>query len=431
MRKIASVHARQILDSRGSPTVEVDLVLDDRRSGRAAVPSGASTGSREAVELRDGDEERYGGKGVTKAVANVNGPIASRLVAEPVEDQAALDDLLRELDGTEDKSRLGANAILGVSLAFARAVAASEREPLYRSLGGPGATLLPVPMFNVLNGGVHADNSVDPQEFMIAPCGAPSFSEALRMGAETYGALKSVLKRRGYATSVGDEGGFAPNVRSNEEAIEVVVEAISKAGFRAGDDVVIALDPAASEFFEDGAYVFKKSDESRRTPAEMVAFWERWVDRYPIACIEDGVAENDDAGWKLITQRLGARVQLVGDDNFVTDPALIRAAAADGIANAALVKPNQIGTLTETLAAIAEAKKAGYGTVISHRSGETTDDFIADLAVATSAGQIKTGAPCRGERLAKYNRLLRIEEELGSRSRYAGRAPFSRGPTRR
>lgn len=426
MRKIASVHARQILDSRGNPTVEVDLLLDDRSSGRAAVPSGASTGSREAVELRDGDEDRYGGKGVTKAVANVNGLIASRLVAEPIEDQAALDELLCDLDGTPDLSRLGANAILGVSLSFARAVAASEREPLYRSLGGPDATLLPVPMFNVLNGGVHADNSVDPQEFMIAPSGAATFSDALRMGAETYHALKSVLKKKGYATAVGDEGGFAPNLRSNEEAIEVVLEAIGHAGFRAGQDVVIALDPAASEFFEDGTYVFRKSDASRRTPAEMVAFWEAWVTKYPIVCIEDGVAENDERGWKLITEELGARIQLVGDDNFVTNPSIIRAAVQAGIANASLIKPNQIGTLTKTLAAIAESKRAGYGTVISHRSGETSDDFIADLAVATAAGQIKTGAPCRGERLAKYNQLLRIEEELGDAARFAGHTPFRR-----
>lgn len=426
MRKIAAIHARQILDSRGNPTVEVDLKLEDHCRGRAAVPSGASTGTREAVELRDGDPSRFGGKGVTKAVANVNGPIADRLVSKSVDEQSGLDALLCELDGTPTKSRLGANAILGVSLAFARAVAASKREPLYRSLGGADATLLPVPMFNVLNGGVHADNSVDPQEFMIAPCGAPSFSEALRMGAEAYHALKSVLKKRGYVTAVGDEGGFAPNVRSNAEAIEVVLEAIGLAGYRAGDDVVIALDPAASEFFEDGAYVFKKSDKSRRTPAEMVAFWEDWVRQYPIASIEDGVAENDDAGWKLITERLGSKIQLVGDDNFVTNPSIIRAAIANGVANAALIKLNQIGTLTETLAAIAEAKKAGYGTVISHRSGETSDDFIADLAVATSAGQIKTGAPCRGERLAKYNQLLRIEEELGASARYAGRAPFRR-----
>lgn len=426
MRKIAAIHARQILDSRGNPTVEVDLTLEDHCRGRAAVPSGASTGTREAVELRDGDPSRFGGKGVTKAVANVNGPIADRLVSKSVDEQSGLDALLCELDGSPTKSRLGANAILGVSLAFARAVAASKREPLYRSIGGGDGTLLPVPMFNVLNGGVHADNSVDPQEFMIAPCGAPSFSEALRMGAETYQALKSVLKKRGYATAVGDEGGFAPNVRSNAEALEVVLEAIGLAGYRAGDDVVIALDPAASEFFEDGAYVFKKSDKSRRTPAEMVAFWEDWVRQYPIASIEDGVAENDDAGWKLITEQLGSKIQLVGDDNFVTNPAIIRAAIADGVANAALIKLNQIGTLTETLAAIAEARKAGYGTVISHRSGETSDDFIADLAVATSAGQTKTGAPCRGERLAKYNQLLRIEEELGASARYAGRAPFRR-----
>ncbi len=424
MKKIAFIHARQILDSRGNPTVEVDLVLDDGARGRAAVPSGASTGTREAVELRDGDASRYGGKGVRKAVANVNGPIARAIVERAFVDQAALDERLCELDGTEFKVRLGANALLGVSLAFARALAASRREPLYRSLGGPDATLLPVPMFNVLNGGVHADNNVDFQEFMIAPAGAATFSEALRMGVETYHALKAVLKKRGYTTAVGDEGGFAPSVRSNEEAIEVVLEAIGHAGFRAGEDVLLALDPAASAFFEDGAYVFRKSDRSRRSPEEMVAFWDAWVRKYPIASLEDGVAEDDDEGWRKITEVLGARIQLVGDDNFVTNPSLIRAAVRAGIANASLIKPNQIGTLTETLAAIAESKRAGYGTVISHRSGETSDDFIADLAVAAVAGQIKTGAPCRGERVVKYNQLLRIEEELGGAARFAGRAPF-------
>lgn len=426
MRVIASLHARPILDSRGDPTVEVDLTLSDRSFGRAAVPSGVSTGTREAVELRDGDYSRFGGKGVANVIANVNGEIAGRLLATPLDGQAELDAVLCELDGTPNKSRLGANAILGVSMAFARAVAASEREPLYRSLGGSDACILPVPMFNVLNGGAHADSSVDVQEFMIAPCGATSFSEALRMGTETYHALKLVLKARGYATSVGDEGGFAPHARSNQEALELVLEAVSTAGFRPGADIVIALDPAASGFFVDGEYVFAKSDQTRRTPAEMVAFWEDWVARYPIACIEDGVAENDDFGWKLLTERLGSNVQLVGDDNFATNPALIRAAVASGIGNAALIKPNQIGTVTETFAAIAAAKEAGYGIVVSHRSGETTDDFIADLAVAVSAGQIKTGAPCRGERVAKYNQLLRIEEELGSRARYAGRAPFFR-----
>jgi enolase len=425
---ITSIGARQILDSRGNPTVEVDLTLSDGSFGRAAVPSGASTGTREAVELRDGDRARFGGKGVSKAVANVKGPIAENLVGRTVPTQAALDQVLIALDNTETKAKLGANAILGVSLAYARATAASAQVPLFRHLLGGDANLLPVPMFNVLNGGVHADNSVDPQEFMIAPVSAGSFAEALRMGAETYHALKAVLKERGYGTAVGDEGGFAPNARSNVEAVELVLAGIERAGFKAGDDIVLALDPAASEFFEDGAYVFKKSDKSRRSPAEMVAFWEDWVRQYPmIASIEDGVAENDDEGWRLITDRLGKKIQLVGDDNFVTNPAIIRAAVAAGVANAALIKLNQIGTVTETLEAIAEARKAGYGTVISHRSGETSDDFIADFAVATSAGQIKTGAPCRGERVAKYNQLLRIEEELGTAARYAGRAPFKRG----
>lgn len=427
MITITSIRARQILDSRGNPTVEVDLTLEGGSFGRAAVPSGASTGTREAVELRDGDRARFGGKGVSKAVSNVLGPIAESLVGRTVPTQAALDQVLIALDGTPTKAKLGANAILGVSLAYARATAASAHVPLFRHLLGGDASLLPVPMFNVLNGGVHADNSVDPQEFMIAPVSAGSFAEALRMGAETYHALKAVLKERGYGTAVGDEGGFAPNARSNIEAVELVLAGIERAGFKAGDDIVLALDPAASEFFEDGAYVFKKSDKSRRSPAEMVAFWEDWVRQYPmIASIEDGVAENDDEGWRLITERLGSKIQLVGDDNFVTNPAIIRAAVAAGVANAALIKLNQIGTVTETLAAITEARKAGYGTVISHRSGETSDDFIADFAVATSAGQIKTGAPCRGERVAKYNQLLRIEEELGTAARYAGRAPFRR-----
>ena len=425
MNTITSIRARQILDSRGNPTVEVDLVLGDGATGRAAVPSGASTGTREAVELRDGDRARFGGKAVSKAVANVAGPIAENLVGRTVPTQAALDQVLIALDGTPTKARLGANAILGVSLAYARASAASAHEPLFRHLVSADASLLPVPMFNVLNGGVHADNSVDPQEFMIAPVSAGSFAEALRMGAETYHALKAVLKERGYGTAVGDEGGFAPNARSNVEAVELVLAGIERAGFRPGEDIVLALDPAASEFFEDGAYVFKKSDKSRRTPAEMVAFWEDWVRQYPmIASIEDGIAENDDEGWRLLTERLGEKIQLVGDDNFVTNPGIIRAAVSAGIANAALIKLNQIGTVTETLEAMAEARKGGYGTVISHRSGETSDDFIADFAVATSAGQIKTGAPCRGERVAKYNQLLRIEEELGGAARFAGRTPF-------
>jgi enolase len=349
-----------------------------------------------------------------------------RVIGHVANAQGELDEKLCALDGTENKGRLGANAILGVSLAVARAAAASAKEPLYRHLGGPKARLLPVPMLNVLNGGVHADNSVDPQEFMIAPVCASSFGEALRMAAETYQVLKGGLKKKGYTTAVGDEGGFAPNLRSNVEAVEVILEAIRAAGYRAGEDIVIALDPAASEFFEDGAYVFNKSDKSRRTPAEMVAYWEDWVRQYPIASIEDGVAENDTEGWKIITERLGKRIQLVGDDSLVTNPALIRKAVREGVANAVLIKLNQIGTLTETLTAIKEARAGNYGTVISHRSGETSDDFIADLAVATGAGQIKTGAPCRGERVAKYNQLLRIEEELGSDAEYAGQRPFQR-----
>jgi enolase len=420
MATISSVHAREILDSRGNPTVEVDAVLSDGSHGRAGVPSGASTGSREAVELRDGESKRFGGKGVREAVGHVNEAIQKAVVGRSARDQAGLDETLCSLDGTENKANLGANAILGVSMAVARACAASSNEPLYRSLGGADARLLPVPMFNVLNGGVHADNSVDPQEFMIAPVGATSFFEAVRMAAETYQALKTGLKTKGYATAVGDEGGFAPRLRSNVEAVEVILEAIRVAGLTAGKDIVLALDPAASEFFEDGVYVFRKSDGSKRTPAEMVAYWEEWVRQYPIASIEDGVAENDIAGWRLMTDKLGGRIQLVGDDNLVTNPVLIREAIANHVGNAVLIKLNQIGTVTETFSAIKEAQRAAYGTVISHRSGETPDDFIADLAVATGAGQIKSGAPCRGERVAKYNQLIRIEEELGTSARYAG-----------
>ncbi len=424
MSTIASIHAREILDSRGNPTVEVDVHLADGSTGRAAVPSGASTGSREAIELRDGDPQRYSGKGVSRAVANVNDTITSALLGAEAADQEAIDARLCSLDGTENKERLGANAILGVSLAVARASAHSVGLPLYRYLGGVDARLLPVPMFNVLNGGVHADNSVDLQEFMIAPVGVSSFCEALRMGAETYHALKATLKEKGYGTAVGDEGGFAPNLKANVEAVECILHAIERAGLRPGEDIVLALDPAASEFFDDGVYVFRKSDQSRRSAAEMIAFYEEWVRQFPILSIEDGLAEGDWEGWKLLTERLGNRIQLVGDDIFVTNPAIIHRAVDEKIANAALIKLNQIGTVTETLAAMAEARAGGYGTVISHRSGETPDDFIADLAVATSAGQIKTGAPCRGERVAKYNQLVRIEEELGTQARYAGRRPF-------
>jgi len=424
MSTIVSIHAREILDSRGNPTVEVDVHLADGSTGRAAVPSGASTGSREAIELRDGDPQRYSGKGVSRAVANVNDTITSALLGAEAADQEAIDARLCSLDGTENKERLGANAILGVSLAVARASAHSVGLPLYRYLGGVDARLLPVPMFNVLNGGVHADNSVDLQEFMIAPVGVSSFCEALRMDAETYHALKATLKEKGYGTAVGDEGGFAPNLKANVEAVEYILHAIERAGLRPGEDIVLALDPAASEFFDDGVYVFRKSDQSRRSAAEMIAFYEEWVRQFPILSIEDGLAEGDWEGWKLLTERLGNRIQLVGDDIFVTNPAIIHRAVDEKIANAALIKLNQIGTVTETLAAMAEARAGGYGTVISHRSGETPDDFIADLAVATSAGQIKTGAPCRGERTAKYNQLVRIEEELGTQARYAGRRPF-------
>ncbi len=426
MSGIASVKAREILDSRGNPTVEVDVRLEDGAFGRAGVPSGASTGSREALELRDGDDKRYGGKGVSRAVANVNDVIAPAVRGAEASDQEALDGKLLAVDGTENKDRLGANAILGVSMAAARAAAASLRTPLYRYLGGAEARLLPVPMFNVLNGGVHADNSVDFQEFMIAPVGAPSFREALRWGAECYQALKATLKGKGYGTAVGDEGGFAPDLKANVEAVEVILAAIVKAGLKPGIDVVLALDPAASEFYEDGAYVLAKSDKSRKSSAEMVEFWAAWVRQYPIWLIEDGLAEQDWDGWKLLTDVLGKTIKLVGDDIFVTNPAIVRRAIEKGVGNSVLIKLNQIGTVTETRQAMAVARGAGYGTVVSHRSGETADDFIADFAVATGAAQLKTGAPCRGERVAKYNQLLRIEEELGSAARYAGPRPFGR-----
>jgi enolase len=409
----------------------VDVRLDDGTLGRAAIPAGASTGRREAVELRDRESARYGGKGVLRAVANVNEGLAPELLGAGVSDQRSLDEHLIALDGTENKSRLGANAILGASLAVARAAAASARLPLYRTLRRDAELLLPAPMFNVLNGGAHADNSVDFQEFMIAPVGAPSFREALRMGAEIYSALKATLRESGHGTAVGDEGGFAPNLRADVEAVELILRAIEHAGLRAGVDVVLALDPAASEFFHEGAYVFRKSDGKRRSSAQMVALYEDWVRQFPIWSIEDGLAEDDWDGWRDLTERLGRRVQLVGDDIFVTNPQIIEEAIAEKIANAALIKLNQIGTLTETLRAIDTARIAGYGTVISHRSGETSDDFIADLAVGTAAGQIKTGAPARGERVAKYNQLLRIEEELGAEARYAGRAFAAAGGFRR
>ncbi|NJN87727.1 MAG: phosphopyruvate hydratase [Leptolyngbyaceae cyanobacterium SL_7_1] len=422
---IQTVHAREILDSRGNPTVEVDVTLADGSKGRAAVPSGASTGEREALELRDGDASRYGGKGVLKAVGNVNGTIAPALQGMEGTDQSAIDHKMLEMDGTEYKSNLGANAILGVSMAVARAAAISKHLPLYQSLGGESAVILPVPCFNILNGGAHADNSVDFQEFMIAPVGASTFSEAMQMGAAVYHALKSILKQKGYSTGVGDEGGFAPDLKANIEALDLILEGIQKAGLQAGDQIAIALDPAVSELYqEDGSYLFYKSDQSKKTSEEMIQLWESWLGQFPIVSLEDGLGEKDWEGWKLLTQRLGDRLQLVGDDAFVTNPKIIKQAIADGVGNSSLIKVNQIGSITETLAAINDSKAANYTCMVSHRSGETPDDFIADLVVATGVGQIKSGAPCRGERLAKYNQLLRIEEELGSKAVYAGTSAF-------
>jgi enolase len=423
---IAEIHARQILDSRGNPTVEVEVALDSGARGRAAVPSGASTGEHEAVELRD-DGVAYGGKGVERAVANVNGEIAKALVGARGAEQRAIDETLCDLDGTPNKSRLGANAILGVSLAVARAAALDGGEPLYRFLGGAGATTLPVPMMNVLNGGAHADNSVDFQEFMAVPVGADSFARALRIGAEVFHALKRTLADRGLGTAVGDEGGFAPNLDSNEAALEALVAGIEAAGYEPGGDVVIALDPAASELYReaDGAYAL--AHEGRALLAEeLVAEWARLCERYPVVSIEDGMAEDDWEGWKLLTERIGDRCQLVGDDLFVTNPERLRRGIDEGVGNAILVKLNQIGTLTETLETIRIAQEAGYATVISHRSGETEDTTIADLAVATEAGQIKTGAPSRSDRVAKYNQLLRIEEALGDAATYPGPDAFRR-----
>jgi enolase len=423
---IESIHARQILDSRGNPTVEVDVRLDTGALGRAAVPSGASTGEFEATELRDGDDA-WGGKGVTKAVANVNEEIAAALVGARAVEQGAIDRTLCELDGTPNKSRLGANAILGVSLAVARAAAVEANEPLWQFLGGTGANLLPAPMMNVLNGGAHADNSVDFQEFMIVPAGLPSFSEALRAGTEVFQSLKATLKERGLSTAGGDEGGFAPDLESNEAALDLLVEGIEAAGYEPGKDVFIALDPATSELYRDsdGAYVLEHEDRAL-TAEEMAAYWAGIVERYPVISIEDGMAEEDWDGWKLLTERIGDRCQLVGDDVFVTNPERLRRGIELGVANSILVKVNQIGTLTETLEAIAVAREAGYTAVISHRSGETEDTTIADLAVATGAGQIKAGAPSRADRTSKYNQLLRIEEELGERATYAGRGAFAR-----
>jgi enolase 1/2/3 len=423
--KIAKVHGREILDSRGNPTVEVEVTLADGAFGRAAVPSGASTGEREALELRDGDKARYGGKGVRQAVANVNGEIARGITGADF-DQRSLDAGMIALDGTATKSRLGANALLGVSMAAARADAASKRVPLYRHLGalyGNDQFTLPVPMMNILNGGAHADSSVDFQEFMVMPLNAPSFSEALRWGAEIFHALRGSLKKRGQSTGVGDEGGFAPNLKSNREAVEVVLEAIEIAGLTPGGDVSLALDVASSELWAGGGkYVFKKSGEAERTSEQMVRLYEDWVRQYPIVSIEDGVAEGDWEGWRQLTAALGTRVQLVGDDVFVTNPEILRKGITDGVGNALLVKLNQIGTVTETLDAVRMAADARYATIISHRSGETEDSTIADLAVGTAAGQIKTGSASRTDRVCKYNQLLRIEEELGATARFAGRA---------
>jgi enolase len=424
--KIQSVHGREILDSRGNPTVEVDVVLDGGVSGRAAVPSGASTGQREALELRDGDKKRYLGKGVTKAIANVNGEIAKALAGREA-DQRAVDTFMIESDGTPNKGRLGANALLGVSMALARASAAAARKPLYEHLAalyGRGALSLPAPMMNILNGGAHADSSVDFQEFMVMPLGLPSFAEAVRAGAEIFHTLRGILKKKGYSTGVGDEGGFAPSLKSNREALDVVMDAVRQAGYKPGSNVYLALDVASSELWNDDSkkYEFKKSGETTRGADEMVRLYDDWVTQYPIISIEDGLAEGDWDGWKTLTKALGDRVQLVGDDVFVTNPEILKRGIAEHIGNALLVKLNQIGTVTETLDAVAMADDAGYRSVISHRSGETEDTTIADLAVATGAGQIKTGSASRSDRVAKYNQLLRIEEALGSRAQYAGAA---------
>jgi enolase len=424
--EIINVTAREILDSRGNPTVEADVYLADGSIGRAAVPSGASTGEHEAIELRDNDKSRYLGKGTRKAVENILQKIAPALKGLDAADQINLDQKLRSLDGTPNKSKLGANAILAVSMAAARASANAEKTPLYRYLGGVHARVLPVPMMNVINGGAHADNSVDVQEFMIVPVGAGKFSEALRMGVETFHTLKSVLKKRGYSTAVGDEGGFAPNLKSNEEALEVLMEAISKAGYKPGEQIAIAIDPAASEFYhkDKKKYVFKKSDGSERSAGQMVEFWSNWVRQYPIVSLEDGMAEDDWEGWRQLTNALGRKIQLVGDDLFVTNSQRLEQGIEGGIANSILVKVNQIGTVTETLETMRLAASANYTTVISHRSGETEDTFIADLAVATNAGQIKTGSASRTDRIAKYNQLLRIEEELGEGAIYLGKKAF-------
>jgi len=424
MAEIADVFAREILDSRGNPTVEVEVILESGAMGRAAVPSGASTGVNEALELRDGDKKRYLGKGVLKAVANVNDEIGPQLRGLESSEQVFLDRMMIDIDGTPNKGKMGANAILGVSLAVAKATAEDLGIPLYRYIGGANAKEMPVPMMNILNGGAHADNNVDLQEFMVMPVSAKNVTEAIRMGAEVFHSLKGVLKARGYNTAVGDEGGFAPNLKSNEEAVEVVLEGITKAGYTPGKDVMIALDPASSEFFEKGKYVFKKSDGRKLSPDQMVKFYEEWVRQYPIISIEDGMAENDWKGWKAMTQALGDKIQLVGDDIFVTNPKILKKGIQEGVANAILIKLNQIGTLTETLDAIEMAKKAGYAAVISHRSGETEDTTLAELAVAVNAGQIKTGSLSRTDRVCKYNQLMRIEEELGEEAVFRGMDVF-------
>ncbi|MES2521051.1 MAG: phosphopyruvate hydratase [Gemmatimonadota bacterium] len=424
MASIISITAREIIDSRGNPTIEADVVLETGSAGRAAVPSGASTGEREAVELRDGDDKRYGGKGVLNAVANVNGEIAAALDEMDATDQIAIDREMIELDGTENKSRLGANAMLAVSMAVARAASQEVGLPLYRYLGGPMARTLPVPLMNILNGGAHATNTVDFQEFMVVPVGAETFSEGLRMGASVFHALKKVLVARGMSTGVGDEGGFAPNLGSDEDALKIIIEAIEAAGLRPGQDIALALDVAASELYKNGSYEFKKSGGKTRSSADMVALYAGWLEEYPIVSIEDGMAENDWDGWKQLTEAIGDRCQLVGDDLFCTNSAILARGIENDIANAILVKVNQIGTLTETLEAIELARAAGYNSIISHRSGETEDTFIADLAVATQAGQIKTGAPSRSDRVAKYNQLLRIEEQLEVYAEYPGGSIF-------
>jgi enolase len=426
MTEIVKVVGREILDSRGNPTVEADVFLADGSMGRAAVPSGASTGEKEAVELRDGDKSRYGGKGVTKAVSNINTAIRKAVTGMNAADQRGLDAAMIGLDGTPNKAKLGANAILAVSMAAARAAAAAHRLPLYRYLGGANACLLPVPCLNVLNGGKHADNTVDFQEFMIAPHHAPSFAESIRMGIETFHALKQVLRKKGYSTAVGDEGGFAPDLKSNDEAVESILEGIVKAGYKPGEDISICLDPAASEMWDDGKYVLFKSTKKAITPQELIGIWESWVNQYPIILLEDGMGENDLQGWKDLTATLGSRIELVGDDLFCTNPRILREGIEAGIANAVLIKLNQIGSVTETLDTIELAKRNNYRCFVSHRSGETEDTFISDLTVATGAGHIKTGSGCRSERVAKFNQFLRIEEQLGAQAQFAGRSAFGR-----